>query len=110
MVLNPSVTLDQAMQIVTEKLLLTENHEGAWSALDATQKALVRMLAQDPSLKPFSKAVILKLRALIGIESLEVTHVQRAITKLTNVVFKSPRGSYEFENEAFAHWVRRLAE
>jgi len=110
MVLNPSVTLDEAMQIVTEKLALTENHEGAWAALDATQKALVRMLAQDPSLKPFSKSVVLKLRTLIGIESLEVTHIQRAMTKLANVVFKSPRGTYEFENEAFAQWVRTLAE
>ena len=79
-------------------------------ALDATQKALVRMLALDPSLKPFSKAVVLKLRTIIGIKSLEVTHVQRAMTKLGNVVFKSPRDTYEFENEAFAQWVRMLAE
>lgn len=110
MVLNPAVTLDEAMQTVSDKLALTENHEGAWTALDATQKALIRMLAQDPSLKPFSKAVILKLRKMIGVESLEITHVQRAMTKLSNVVFKSPRDTYEFENEAFAQWVRTLAE
>jgi hypothetical protein len=110
MMLNPSVTLDKAMQNVADKLALTENHEGAWTSLDATQKALIRMLAQDPTLKPFSKAVVLKLRTLIGVESLEVTHVQRAMTKLTNVVFKSPRDTYEFENEAFAQWVRTLAD
>lgn len=110
MVLHPAVTLDEAMQTVADKLALTENHEGAWAALDATQKALVRMLAQDPSLKPFSKAVVVKLRTVIGIESLEVTHIQRAMTKLANVVFKSPRDTYEFENEAFAQWVRTLAE
>lgn len=68
------------------------------------------MLAQDSSLKPFSKAVVVKLRAIIGIESLEVTHVQRAMTKLATVVFKSPRDTYEFENEAFAQWVRTLAD
>lgn len=110
MVLHPAVTLDEAMQTVADKLALTENHEGAWAALDATQKALVRMLAQDSSLKPFSKTVVMKLRTMIGIESLEVTHVQRAMTKLANVVFKSPRDTYEFENEAFAQWVRTLAE
>jgi hypothetical protein len=110
MVLNPSVTLEEAMQKVAAKLVLTENHEGAWAALDATQKALVRMLAQDPTLKPFSKAVIASLRNIIGVESLEVTHVQRAMTKLANVVFKSPRDTYEFENEAFAQWVRTLAD
>lgn len=110
MVLNPSITLEDAMRDVADKLARTENHEGAWAALDATQKALVRMIAQDSSLKPFSKAVVLKLRTIIGVESLEVTHVQRAMSKLSNVVFKSPRDTYEFENEAFAQWVRTLAE
>jgi hypothetical protein len=110
MVLNPTVTLEDAMKAVADKLAHTENHEGAWAALDATQKALVRMLAQNPSLKPFSKVVVLKLRTIIGVESLEVTHVQRAMSKLTNVVFKSPRDTYEFENEAFAQWVRTLAD
>jgi hypothetical protein len=110
MVLNPSVTLDDAMKAVAEKIAHTENHEGAWAALDETQKALVRMLAHDPSLKPFSKAVVLKLRSIIGIESLEVTHVQRAMFKLSNVVTKSPRDIYEFENEAFAQWIRTLAD
>jgi hypothetical protein len=32
------------------------------------------------------------------------------MTKLDKVVFKSPRNTYEFENEAFAQWVRTLAE
>jgi hypothetical protein len=110
MVLNPSILLEDAMKAVADKLSRTENHEGAWAALDATQKALVRMLAQDSSLKPFSKALVLKLRTIIGVESLEATHVQRAMSKLSNVVFKSPRDTYEFENEAFAQWVRTLAE
>jgi len=110
MVLNPTVTLDNAMKTVADKLSHTENHEGAWAALDATQKALVHMLAQDSSLKPFSKVVVLKLRTIIGVETLEATHVQRAMSKLTNVVFKSPRDTYEFENEAFAQWVRTLAD
>lgn len=110
MVLNPSVTIDEAMRTVTDKLAHTENHEGAWAALDATQKALVRMLAQDSSLKPFSKAVVLRLRTIIGVDSIEATHVQRAMSKLTNVVFKSPRDTYEFENESFAQWVRTLAD
>lgn len=110
MVLNPMVTLNEAMQRVADKLILTENHEGAWAALDATQKALVRMLAHDPSLKPFSRVVVVKLREMIGIESLEITHIQRAMIKLSDVVFKSSRDTYEFENEAFAQWIRTLAE
>ncbi|MCX7115798.1 MAG: hypothetical protein NTW08_07820 [Gammaproteobacteria bacterium] len=110
MVLNPSVPLEDAMNQVAEKLARTENHDGSWAALDQTQKALVRMLAHDATLKPFSKSVVLKLRTLIGIESIEVTHVQRAMSKLANIVVKSPRDTYEFENEAFAQWVRTLAD
>ncbi len=110
MVLNPSLRLDGAMMAIEEKLARTENHEGAWAALDQTQKALVRMIAENPSLKPFSKAVVVKLRKIIGIESLEATHIQRAMTKLSSIVVKSPRDTYEFENEAFGQWVRTLAE
>ncbi len=110
MVLDPSLKLDEAMQAVADRLARTENHEGAWAALDATQKALVRMLAQDPSLKPFSAAVLAKLRKEIGVDTLQVTHVQRAMAKLSDVVVKSPRDTYEFENEAFARWIRTLAD
>ena len=98
------------MKTVAEKIAHTENHEGAWTAPDETQKALARMLAQTFLSKPFSKAVVLKLRSIVGIESLEVTHIQRAMSKLSNIVAKSPRDTYEFENEAFAQWIRTLAD
>jgi hypothetical protein len=110
MVLSPALTLDEAMHRVAEQLARTENHEGAWAALDATQKALLRMLTDDPMLKPYSKPVLARLRTEIGVEALGVTHVQRAMTKLSALVAKSPRDTYEFENEAFAQWVRTLAE
>ncbi|CAM4423071.1 MAG: hypothetical protein LEGION0403_FIIPPAGN_02179 [Legionella sp.] len=57
-----------------------------------------------------SKQTPLTACTQIGVESLEVTYVQRAMTKLNNVVFKFPRDTYEFENESFAQWVRTLAE
>ncbi len=110
MVLAPSLALDDAMAAVRDRLARTENHEGAWAALDAAQKALVRMVAQDPNLKPFSKAVLERLRKAIGVESLQVTHVQRTMSRLSGVIVRSPRGTYEFENEAFAQWVRTLGE
>ena len=68
------------------------------------------MLVKNPALKPFSKSVLTQLRTIIGIESIEVTHVQRAMTKLSNIVFKSPRDMYEFENEAFVQWVRTFVD
>lgn len=110
MVLNPRLALDEAMAAVADNLARTENHEGVWAGFDALQKALVKLLVDDPSLKPFSKPVLLKLRGAVGVESLAATHVQRAMQKLSGVVVKSPRDTYEFENEAFAQWVRTLAD
>lgn len=110
MVLNPTLSIEGAMKEVEEKQSRTENHEGAWAALDATQKALVSMLAKESSLKPFSNATLMELRKIIGIDSLKVTHIQRAMSSLSSIVVKSPRDTYEFENDSFAQWVRTLAE
>jgi hypothetical protein len=110
MVLQPSLSLDAAVAAVAENLARGENHEGVWAGLDALQKALVRLLAADPQLKPFSKPVLQQLRVVLGVEKLAATHVQRALSKLEHVVMKSPRDTYEFENEAFADWVRTLTE
>ena len=109
MVLNPQLVLEDAMTAVAENLARTENHEGVWAGFDALQKALVKMLADDPALKPFSKPVLLKLRNVVGVATLAATNVQRAMQKLSGVVVKSPRDTYEFENEAFAEWVRTLS-
>ncbi len=103
-----ALQIDVLIEALSRKAPL--NHEGAWAALDATEKALVRMLADDASLKPFSRDVLGRLRDSIGVDTLAVTHVQRAMSKLSNIVVKSPRDTYEFENEAFAQWVRNLAE
>jgi hypothetical protein len=110
MVLTPSLELDEAMRAVAENQARTENHEGVWATLDATQKALVRLLADNPNLKPFSRAVVEQLNVALGVDTLAVTHVQRAMAKLSGIVVKSPRDTYEFENEAFAQWVRTVAE
>ncbi len=110
MVLNPLHSINDAMAAVEEKLAHTENHAGVWAALDATQKTLVRMLAKDPALKPFSQATLAQLRKIIGVDALKITHIQRAMSNLESIVIKSPRDTYEFENTAFAHWVATLSE
>jgi len=110
MLMQPRLGLDAAVASVRASLARGEQHEGVWAELDALQKALVRLLAADPQLKPFSKPVLQQLREALGVEKLAATHVQRALSKLEHVVVKSPRDLYEFENEAFAAWVRTLAE
>lgn len=108
--LNPERSFDAAMSAVELKLAQSENHEGVWASLDATQRALVRMLANNPSLKPFGASNLVLLRKAIGVDSLKTTHIQRAMANLKSIVVKTPRDIYEFENEAFALWVRTLAD
>lgn len=112
LMMSPALTLQQTIAMQQEKLARRENHEGTWNSLDATERVLVRMLADDPSIKPFAKATLVRLRKHVGIEDLQATHVQKALNRLAEktVVAKSPRDVYEFENESFVDWVRNIVD
>jgi hypothetical protein len=112
LMMSPTLTFAQAVSMQQVKLARTENHEGTWNALDATERVLVRMFADEPSMKPFAKATLVKIRKRVGIEDLQATHVQKALGRLAEktVVAKSPREVYEFENESFADWVRNIVD
>ncbi len=109
--MDPSLTLERACELERAEQNKAENHEGTWSALDALQKQLVLLLAEDPAAKPFSKTVLARLSKSLGLPVLDATSVQFALRKLSekNVVSKSARGSYVFESDAFERWVRTLA-
>lgn len=112
LMMSPALTFPQAIAMQQEKLARRENHEGTWNSLDATERVLVRMLADDPSIKPFAKATLVRLRKHVGVEDLQATHVQKALSRLAEktVVAKSPRDVYEFENESFVDWVRNIVD
>lgn len=112
LMMSPDMTFAEAVELQQKKLARTENHEGTWNALDATERVLVRVLADDPSLKPFAKATLLKIRKQIGIEDLQPSHIQKALGRLADktVVAKTPREVYEFENESFSDWVRNIVD
>lgn len=112
LMMNPALTISEAIEMQQRKLARTENHEGTWNSLDATERALVRMFSDDPSTKPFAKASLVKIRKRVGIEDLQATHIQKALGRLAEktVVARSPRDVYEFENESFADWVRNIVD
>jgi hypothetical protein len=110
MALDPSLTLTAAVQAVRAKALDSDNYQQSWHGLNALQRALVRMLADDAMLKPFSQEVVSKLRTLVGVEHLAVTHVQRAMRGIASIVNRSGSDRFEFEDPAFAEWVRLLEE
>lgn len=104
----PEMSLADACERERLALSKTENHAGTWASLDGLQQALVKVLADNPAAKPFSKAVLAHLAKELGLQTLDATSVQFALRKLAErtVVDKSPRGLYVFENAAFEQWVR----
>lgn len=107
----PEMSLADACGRERLALANTENHAGTWTSLDGLQQALVKLLADNPAAKPFSKAVLAQLAKELGLQTLDATSVQFALKKLAErtVVDKSPRGLYVFENQAFEQWVRTTA-
>jgi hypothetical protein len=112
LMMSPALAFPDAIAMQQEKLARRENHEGTWNSLDATERVLVRMFADDSSVKPFAKATLARIRKRVGIEDLQATHVQKALGRLAEktVVAKSPRDVYEFENDSFADWVRNIVD
>jgi hypothetical protein len=109
--MDPSMTLERACELERAEQNKAENHEGTWTTLDALQKQLVRLLAEDPAAKPFSKTVLTRFSKALGLPALDATSVQFALRKLSekSIVSKSARGAYVFESDAFGRWVRTLA-
>ncbi len=109
--MDPELTLERACELEQAEQDKEENHEGTWASLDAMQRQLVLLFANDPLAKPFSKAGLTRLSKELGVLSLEATSVQYALRGLAhkNVVWKSARGVYTFESVAFERWAKTLA-
>lgn len=112
MLMDPQKDLHAACAHERAEQDKSENHEGTWAGLDALQRQLVRLFADNPQAKPFSRATLGGLARKLGLESLDATSVQSALRRLAerNIVAKSPRNIYEFESEAFERWLKTLAQ
>nr|WP_314629799.1 hypothetical protein [uncultured Noviherbaspirillum sp.] len=112
LLITPDLAFSDAFAHVQDELLRDENHDEAWVGLDSAQKTLVRMLAANPSLKPYSADVIADFRTRMGIDTIQKTHVQRALSRLVDagIVSKDGGTSYTFENPAFQEWLLTAAD
>lgn len=110
--MSPGTTLASACEQQHAEQNKGENHEGTWASLDALQRELVRIFANNPAEKPFGKTTLAKLAKAIGLESLEATTVQFAMRKLgaNNIGAKSPQNIFVFESAPFENWVRTLGQ
>lgn len=89
-----------------------ENHEGTWSSIDALQRCLIKLFADNPAERPFSKPILTKLAKALGVASLEPPAVQFAMRKLggNNIGAKNPQNIFIFESAPFENWVKTLAQ
>lgn len=112
LLMNPNLTLPAACEAERTEQNQSENHEGTWAQLDALQRQVVMLLADEPQAKPFSAPTRAALAAKLGLKELDTASVQYALRRLAakNIVFKSPRNIFEFESDAFVHWVKTAAE
>lgn len=110
--LEPALGLDSAVAQIQASLAREENHEGSWGSLDATERVLVTMIAANANVKLFSARALDAVRKAVGIDTLTTAHLQKALGRLARktIVEKTPRGTFEFEHESFAEWVRNLAD
>lgn len=108
MLMEPSLGLEEACARQMEEDARLENHETTWASLEPLQRELVKLCRFEPHVLPFAKTTRKTLAALVGKKELAASTVQHALNALAqrNVLSKSSRGTYEFDNPAFAHWLR----
>lgn len=110
--MNPGTTLKEACLAQHVELNKAENHEGTWASMDSLQQALVRLFANNPAERPFSKLTLAKLAQSLGLPSLEATTVQFAMRKLAsnNIGSKGPQNLFVFDSAPFEAWVKTLGQ
>ncbi|OZI38101.1 hypothetical protein CAL29_07090 [Bordetella genomosp. 10] len=112
LMMQPGMDFDDAVALQLEKLAKAENHASTWERLSALERLLIKEFARNPAAKPFTRSALAAFNKQLGVETLGTSQLQKALGRLDekDIVSKSPRGVYEFENENFAAWVRNLAD
>lgn len=109
---SPGLTLGQAAEAVVKAAAEQDDYEGTWRSLTELQREVLRLsLASD--FKPFARATAHAIAAKLGLKRLPLSTLQSALRTLddSNLLSKSPRGPYEFDDHLFKRWVEtRVAD
>lgn len=107
LLMDPSLTLQQACERQMEEDARKENHEATWESLDALQQALVRLVFADSAASPYAKSTLAELAKRAGRKSLGASTVQHSLAVLEqrNIITKTSRGIFEFDNPGFRQWL-----
>ncbi len=109
MLAMPGMTLEQAAENVIKATAERDDYAGTWRALSELQREVLKLSLQ-PDFKPFARATAQRLAAKLSLKQLPISTLQSAVRSLddNNILSKSPRGPYEFDDYLFKHWVEKL--
>ncbi len=110
MLANPGMTLELAAEGVVKAQAEQDDYSGTWNSLTALQREVLK-LSLAPDFKPFAGATTKALAEKLGLPNLAKPTLQSALRSLDdgNILSKSPRGPYEFDDHLFKRWVEALA-
>ncbi len=107
--INPLDGEAAALETTKNKVFSDQNFKKQWSSLLAADRVILAMIANDVN-DLHGKMALQRLSAELGIELNDVNKntTQNALRRLANknIVTKMDYGVYQFEDEAFADWVK----
>lgn len=105
---NPELGSDAMLQETKRSVLSDDKFNKQWQSLQAADKVLLRMIANDVR-DLYGKSAMQQLGKALGIEdSVNSSMAQNALRRLSdkNIIAKIDHGVYQFEDEAFGDWVK----
>lgn len=109
---NPELGLAVALEFTKKHVFSDENFKRQWDTLLPADRIILSMLANGDN-DLHSKLAMQKLGEALGIgDSVDRNVPQNALKRMSNknIITKIQYGMYQFEDEAFADWVKHLVE
>lgn len=107
---NPEQGTDSALEYTKNKVFSDKNFKKQWDALLPADKVILAMIANEVG-DLYSLLAMKKIGEALGIgNNVNKNTSQNALRRLSNknLITKVDYGLYQFEDEAFADWVKHL--
>ncbi|MCW8400476.1 hypothetical protein OQJ26_16980 [Legionella sp. PATHC038] len=108
---NPEEGSAAALAATKSRVFSDDNFKRQWETLLPADKIVMSMIANGIS-DLHGKLALQKLGEALGIDSVNKNTTHNALRRLSNknLITKIDFGTYQFEDEAFADWVKHLAD
>ena len=107
--INPVEGSKNALNETKEKVFNDQNFQQQWNDLLAADQTILMMLSQGTT-DFYAQATAQQISAKLGVDENAVYHnmINNALRRLMkkNMITKMDYGTYQFEDEAFADWIK----